>query len=65
MPKRDCLNLNGSAPLRVQPQGLWGPQRVATVAERKRLRRRVIFVTVSLAITVFAIGYSFYRMLMG
>ena len=60
------LNLNGSAPTRVQPKvGEWGPQMVPTTAAKKRMR---IWASLALLVAVaalFGLGYYFYKALTG
>lgn len=66
MPKMlSDLNLNADTPVRVQPGGVWGPARVPSPAQRKAVRRRVVGFFVSMTVALFALGYFFYRILMG
>lgn len=58
------LNLNGRTPPRVQPKvGEWGPEKVPTTKQKKRMR---IYAAIALAVTMlacFLIGwYAYYAM---
>lgn len=60
------LNLNGDAPVRVQPKlGEWQPLRVPVTAEKKKARFTVTVATISVAVALFWLGDMFYKMLMG
>jgi hypothetical protein len=60
------LNLNGRTPPRVQPQiGEWGPERLPTTRQKKRMR---IYVSIALPVTMlacFALGWFVYFMMTG
>lgn len=60
------LNLNGDAPVRVQPAlGEWEPQRVPTTAQKKKARITVSIAFVAVTVALFYLGNFFYKILMG
>lgn len=60
------LNLNGDAPVRVQPRvGQWEPLRVPGTAEKKRARITVTIAFVAAVVGLFLLGNFFYKVLMG
>lgn len=60
------LNLNGDAPVRVQPKvGEWGPLRVPTTAQKKKVRIQVSLAFSAAVVALFLLGNFFYKLLMG
>lgn len=60
------LNLNGAAPVRVQPQlGEWEPKRVPTTRQKKKARITVSIAFVATVVALFLLGDFFYKTLMG
>ncbi|SDT40211.1 hypothetical protein SAMN04489812_5627 [Microlunatus soli] len=60
------LNLNGHTPPRVQPEvGDWGPEKVPTTKQKKRMR---IYVSIALPVIMlacFLLGWYVYFMMTG
>lgn len=60
------LNLNGHTPPRVQPEvGEWGPEKVPTTKQKKRMR---IYVSIALPVAMlacFLLGWYVYYMMTG
>jgi hypothetical protein len=60
------LNLNGHTPPRVQPEiGEWGPEKVPTTKQKKRMR---IYVGIALPVAmlaIFLLGWYVYYMMTG
>lgn len=60
------LNLNGDTPVRVQPKlGEWGPARVPTTKQKKRVRLLVTVGFAAVVTALFLLGNYFYKILMG
>lgn len=60
------LNLNGSTPPRVQPRlGEWGPVKVPTTRQKKRMRIWVGLVLLGLLLALFGIGWYIYYLMTG
>ncbi|MPM49257.1 hypothetical protein SDC9_95985 [bioreactor metagenome] len=60
------LNLNSDIPVRVQPKvGEWGPQRVPTTKQKKRVRFTVTGIFSAVVVALFLLGNYFYKILMG
>ncbi|MEL4504595.1 hypothetical protein AAEX63_05735 [Luteococcus sp. H138] len=60
------LNLNGTAPARVQPKvGEWGPERVPTTQAKRRLRIWVSLAFIAVVAALCGLGWYFYKKLNG
>ena len=60
------LNLNGSAPPRVQPAlGEWGPLRVPSTRQKKRMRIWVGPVLLGTMLACFLLGWYVYYLMTG
>ena len=60
------LNLNSDIPVRVQLKvGEWGPQRVPTTKQKKRVRFTVTGIFSAVVVALFLLGNYFYKILMG
>ena len=60
------LNLNGSTPPRVQPLlGEWGPSKVPTTKQKKRMRIWVGLVLLAAMIAIFLLGWYVYYLMTG
>jgi len=60
------LNLNGSAPPRVQPAlGDWGPERVPSTRSKKRMRIWVGLVLLGAMLAIFLLGWYIYHLMTG
>jgi hypothetical protein len=60
------LNLNGSTPPRVQPRiGEWGPARVPSTRQKKRMRIWVGLVLLGVMIAIFLLGWYVYHAMTG
>lgn len=60
------LNLNGPTPPRVQPVlGEWGPVKVPTTKQKKRMRIWVGLVLLAAMIAIFLLGWFIYYLMTG
>ncbi|QDP98810.1 hypothetical protein FOE78_14605 [Microlunatus elymi] len=60
------LNLNGRTPPRVQPQiGEWGPEKVPTTKQKKRMRIYVGIALPVVMLAIFLLGWYVYYMMTG
>ena len=60
------LNLNGTAPPRVQPTlGDWGPERVPSTRSKKRMRIWVGLVLLATMLAIFLLGWYIYHLMTG
>ena len=60
------LNLNGPTPPRVQPVlGEWGPVKVPTTKQKKRMRIWVGLVLLAAMIAIFLLGWGVYYLMTG
>ncbi|HEY9292230.1 MAG TPA: hypothetical protein VIP98_13185 [Microlunatus sp.] len=60
------LNLNGHTPPRVQPEvGEWGPEKVPTTKQKKRMRIYVGIALPVVMLAIFLLGWYVYYMMTG
>ena len=60
------LNLNGSAPARVQPRlGDWGPELVPSTGQKRRMRIWVGLVLLGLMLAIVGLGWYVYHAMTG
>jgi hypothetical protein len=60
------LNLNGSTPPRVQPTlGDWGPERVPSTRQKRRMRIWVGLVLLGVLLAIFGLGWYIYHLMTG
>ena len=60
------LNLNGATPPRVQPKiGEWGPVKVPSTKQKKRMRIWVGLVLLAAMIAIFLLGWYVYHAMTG
>ena len=60
------LNLNGATPPRVQPTvGEWGPVKVPSTRQKKRMRIWVGLVLLALMVAIFLLGWYVYHAMTG
>lgn len=60
------LDLNGDAPVRVQPKvGEWGPERVPTTQAKRRMRIWVVLAFTAAVVALCLLGWYFYKVLNG
>ena len=60
------LNLNGATPPRVQPKiGEWGPAKVPSTKQKKRMRIWVGLVLLGAMIAIFLLGWYVYHAMTG
>ncbi len=60
------LNLNGPAPPRVQPRlGEWGPEKVPSTRQKKRMRIWVGLALLGALVAIFLLGWYVYHAMTG
>lgn len=60
------LNLNGHTPPRVQPEiGEWGPEKVPTTKQKKRMRIYVSIALPAIMLACFLLGWYVYYLMTG